>query len=87
MTNYSLLAVSNVAKFILQDENGYRVEGICFAQVDDLFARLERDFSKERVDALLSGRGNIVVQIAYYPDINEFRGNRSLQMVITHFNW
>ena len=77
----------NVAKFILQDENGYRVEGICFAQVDDLFARLERDFSKERVDALLSGRGNIVVQIAYYPDINEFRGNRSLQMVITHFNW
>ena len=40
----------NVAKFILQDESGYRVDGICFSQVKDLFARLEKDFSKERVD-------------------------------------
>lgn len=77
----------NVAKFILQDENGYRAEGICFSHVDELFARLERDFTKERVEALFAGKGNLVVQIAYYPDINEFRGKRTLQMVITHFNW
>lgn len=77
----------NVAKFLLQDERGYRVEGICFSHVDELFDRLERDFSKEKVEQLLAGRGDVVVSIAYYPEINEFRKQRSLQMVITHFDW
>lgn len=77
----------NVVKFLLQDENGYQVEGICFSKVKELFEKMQRDFSKERVEKLLAGKGDLVVSIAYYPEINEFRKKRTLQMVITHFQW
>lgn len=77
----------NVAKFELCDENGFRAEGICFSKVEELFYKLEKDFSGESVRKMEQGRGNIKVSIAYYPDVNEFRGKKTLQMVITHFDW
>lgn len=60
---------------------------ICFSKVKELFEKMQRDFSKERVEKLLAGKGDLVVSIAYYPEINEFRKKRTLQMVITHFQW
>ncbi|MBR1693127.1 MAG: single-stranded-DNA-specific exonuclease RecJ [Lachnospiraceae bacterium] len=77
----------SVAKFLLCDESGYRVEGICFSGVEELFAKLVRDFSDTRVERMLAGDGDLVVSIAYYPDVNEYRQKRTLQMVITHFDW
>jgi len=77
----------NVVKFILCDENEYRVDGICFSKVDELFERLIRDFGDKRVQQMLGGNGDIVVSIAYYPQVNEFNNRRNLQMVITHFDW
>lgn len=61
----------NVAGFILEDENGYRVNGVYFgdaqAFLEELKARGER------------------VNIVYYPEVNEFRGNVTLQMVVSHY--
>lgn len=77
----------NVAKFMLRDEEGYQVEGVCFSKVEELFDRLTKDFTPKRVQKMLAGDGDIVVSIAYYPEVNEYHGKRSLQMVITHFDW
>jgi hypothetical protein len=33
-------------------------------------------------DALYAGRADLSVSIVYYPDINEWRGRKSLQFVI-----
>ncbi len=63
----------NVAGFVLEDENGYRVNGIYFGEAE-LFAQQVRE------------NGNRI-NIIYYPDINEFRGNRTLQIVATHYNF
>ena len=37
-------------------------------------------------DALLQGRGgHIKIAVTYYPDINEYMGKRTPQIVITHY--
>lgn len=63
----------NVAGFLLRDEGGYEVEGIFFGEADQF------------VEEVRAHNGKI--NVIYYPDINEFRGKRTLQMVVTHYNF
>lgn len=57
----------NVLKFLLSDGNGWNIEAIQFQDVE------ETDSSIEVGDW---------ISVAYYPDINEYMGKRSLQLVI-----
>src|SRR5699024_6636552 len=62
----------NTLKISLE-KNGNLINGIKFNAVDDYKYLLEKF------------KGNITgnsIDIVYYPDINEFRGNRSLQIKI-----
>lgn len=63
----------NVAGFVLEDENGYRVDGVYFGEAE-LFVQQVAEHNH---------RMNII----YYPDINEFRGNKNLQIVVNHYNF
>lgn len=61
----------NVAGFVLEDESGYRVNGVYFGEAEFFAAQVKDNQNR--------------INITYYPDINEFRGNRTLQIVITHY--
>ncbi len=63
----------NVAGFTLADERGYLVEGIYFGEAETFAQQVERHM----------GRINVI----YYPDVNEFRGNKTLQLVVTNYNF
>ncbi len=63
----------NVAGFTLEDENGYYVSGVYFGEADT-FAQQVKEHD---------GR----IDVVYYPEINEFRGNSSLQIVVNHYNF
>ena len=60
----------NVAGFLLTDETGRKLNGIYFGEAERFFEEMQ---------------GRQSLQIVYYPDINEFRGNRSLQIVVTNY--
>ena len=60
----------NVAVFLLTDETGRKLNGIYFGKAERFYEEMQ---------------GRQSVQIVYYPDINEFRGNRSLQIVVTNY--
>ena len=60
----------HVLKMTLQEENGYKCEAIAFKDADGFKEQLEKDRT---------------VTVAYYPSVNEFRGVRTLQAVITHY--
>ena len=60
----------NVAGFLLTDETGRKLNGIYFGEAERFYEEMQ---------------GRQSVQIVYYPDINEFRGNRSLQIVVTNY--
>lgn len=60
----------NVAGFLLTDETGRKLDGIYFGEAERFYEEMQ---------------GRQSLQIVYYPDINEFRGNRSLQIVVTNY--
>ena len=61
----------NVAKATAIDAAGKRMEAICFHDAQEFAERCERNNGK--------------MSITFYPGINEFRGERQIQIVITHY--
>jgi len=64
-------ANKNVLKMSLRDEAGCVLDGICFSDA-------------EKLEEKLKNEGN-VISILYYPDINEYNGNKSIQIVVTDY--
>ena len=67
----------NVLKLQVQDVNGCRIEAMLFHHADDFLGKLEEQYGKTEVEALLKGRGRqIRISMTYYPDINEYIGGK-----------
>lgn len=76
----------NVLKLQVQDMNGCRIEAMLFHHADDFLGKLEEQYGKTEVEALLKGRGRqIRISMTYYPDINEYMGEKTPQIVVTHY--
>ena len=76
----------NVLKLQVQDVNGCRIEAMLFHHADDFLGKLEEQYGKTEVEALLKGRGRqIRISMTYYPDINEDMGKKTPQIVVTHY--
>lgn len=78
----------NVLKLQVQDVNGCRIEAMLFHHADDFLGKLEEQYGKTEVEALLKGRGRqIRISMTYYPDINEYMGKKTPQIVVTHYRY
>ena len=76
----------NVLKLQVQDVNGCRIEAMLFHHADDFLGKLEEQYGKTELEALLKGRGRqIRISMTYYPDINEYMGKKTPQIVVTHY--
>lgn len=76
----------NVLKIKAQDANGSVIEAMLFQNVEGFLKNMEETYGRMEVDALLQGRGgHIKIAVTYYPDINEYMGKRTAQIVITHY--
>lgn len=76
----------NVLKLQVQDVNGCRIEAMLFHHADDFLGKLEEQYGKTELEALLKGRGRqIRISMTYYPDINEYMGEKTPQIVVTHY--
>ena len=76
----------NVIKFAMEDRDGEVREGIYF-NVPEISENIINWFGQEEYDKLLHGwLNNIVLNIAYYPTINEFNGNRTIQFQIKRYS-
>lgn len=69
ITGYSPIGRDGMyTKLILQNERGYTIEAMAFFKSDTL----QRAFEEK-----------LPIGCTYYPEINEFRGNKKLQIIIT----
>lgn len=76
----------NVGKYTVADENGKIYEMIYFGDIEALNDYMRRKFGEESVDNLYyRSCRNIQMSVVYYPDVNEFRGNVSVQMVMKYY--
>ncbi|MBR3035788.1 MAG: single-stranded-DNA-specific exonuclease RecJ [Lachnospiraceae bacterium] len=73
----------NVLKLRIADESGRQIEAVDFQDGPELLQFLQTEFGEEAIEKARVGRENpIDLALAFYPDINEFRGSVTLQLVI-----
>lgn len=84
----------NVGKYIVADEDGRRYEMIYFGDIEGFHEYISAKYGAGAVDRLYrtgtwtnssTQSEPIVLSVVYYPDVNEYRGNVSLQMVMKYY--
>lgn len=73
----------NYMKLDLVNRRGENISAVYFADADDFLSEMEEFYGKEEKENFLNGRNNnIYMNIVYCPEINEFRGQKSIQAQI-----
>lgn len=76
----------NVFKGVVQNQEGDRMEAIYFGDVDDFTDFLVEEYGQQQYEHMLRGDANTIdIGLTYYPTINEFRGRKTLQIVIQNY--
>lgn len=76
----------NVGKYRVEDANGGRYDMMCFADLEKFHAFLAENFGAREVDRLYKeGSDSICISIVYYPDINVYRGQEELQIIMQDY--
>ena len=75
----------NVLKLNLENEDGATAEAIYY-EVDSFLEDIRNWFGNDECDQMLHGwLNNVVLDVAYYPMINEYNGTRTVQLRILHY--
>ncbi|MGN1180575.1 MAG: single-stranded-DNA-specific exonuclease RecJ [Suilimivivens sp.] len=78
----------NVGKYMIADEEGKIYDMIYFGDLNRLHEFLADKYGKKTVDFLYEGRlkrGEMVISMAYYPDINVYAGRENIQIVMQYY--
>lgn len=68
------------ARIIFMDNSGYNIEAVDF-NGNKFIEAIKMWFSDEECDRMLKGLSNgVILDVAYYPDVNEYNGNKSIQI-------
>ena len=76
----------NVLKLQVKDLHGTRMDAMYFGDVNTFVEYVREKFGDIACEGLLRGHGHgIVMAFTYYPDINEYQGVRTPQIVIQNY--
>ena len=79
-------ANQNVGKYVVKDETGRSYDMIYFGDIEGLNVYMARKYGQEAVKMLYDkNTDDILLSVIYYPEVNEYRGNVSLQMVMKYY--
>lgn len=78
----------NVLKIRLESEEGYQIDGLYFGDVSSFVDQAVVYYGQEAVDQAFQGRRNgIKINVIYYPNCNEFQGQKTLQIFIENYQF
>ena len=73
-------------RLLLRTENGGNMTALMFRNVTEFEERVTEKYSTEAYEGLFSGKAQSVkMDIVYEPSVNEFRGEKSVQIMIENF--
>lgn len=76
----------NVLKLILRTEHGCIISAVYFGDVDAFREYYSKKYGENEVNQAFLGRKNeIRMSVVYYPEINRYQGNESVQIVIKNY--
>ncbi|NLN14004.1 MAG: single-stranded-DNA-specific exonuclease RecJ [Tissierellia bacterium] len=80
---YKYGANNNVIKLILESKRGTLLEGIIFYDDGSFEEQIQSKYGRDALNRLIKGMdNNISLDILYYPNINEYNGKTSIQLII-----
>lgn len=75
----------NVVKVVMESGDGYTSDGIYF-NAQEFSDNIIEWFGQEEYDKLLHGwLNNVMLNVVYYPSVNEFNGKRTIQLQIKRY--
>ncbi len=76
----------NVLRLNLISEKGKRITAIYFGDIDDFREYYGEKYGYNEVESALMGKNNkILISMVYYPAINAYNGNESIQFQIQYY--
>ena len=76
----------NVLKLTLRTERGISISAVYFGDVDGFREYYSKKYGESEVQQAFSGRTNAIrMSVVYYPEINRYQGNESIQIVIKNY--
>lgn len=76
----------NVLKIQFLSKEGLLVEGIYFGDIVEFENTMMMKYGENELKNLYEGhKNNIYIDIVFYPEVNQFNGNTSIQLVIEDF--
>lgn len=76
----------NVMKAKVVNGSGARIEALYFGQIDQLQEYIIEEFGQQEWERMMHGdRNNVDLGLTYYPDINEYMGRKTPQIVIQNY--
>ena len=76
----------NVLKARVLDGSGMILEALCFGDIEEWKRYTIEKYSEKALEDLMMGKENPVeFALTYYPGVNEFRGKKTLQIVIQNY--
>ena len=76
----------NMLKLRVKDREGTSIEAVHFGDAGEFLEAVEEKYGKGQADKLLSGQAEGVrMSLTFYPGINEYMGNRTMQITITNY--
>ena len=89
MRGYIMGKNRNMARFDVIDEGGMRYSMVCFRNLEKFTEYAEQKAGKETAERLFANGlypdEAILMDVIYYPNINEFRGKTSLQYILQDY--
>lgn len=76
----------NVLKLQVKNRQNAVIEALYFGDIEQWNAFVQQEYGEDQLEAVYQGRQNRVdLALTYYPSVNEFRGMKTLQIVIQNY--
>ncbi len=76
----------NVCRMQVESQGGTRMNAVCFGQVEQLLNFLQEKFGRQALEQTLAGRDSgMRASFLYYPDLNVYNGQESLQIIVKNY--
>ena len=77
---------NDMARFRAKTPSGRSVELLLFRNTDSFFEKMDSKYGEGTAERLKEGSvQNVLMDIIYYPSVNEYQGSRSIQFIINDF--
>lgn len=76
----------NVLKLNLMTESGVRISAVYFGDIEVFKDYYSKKYGVREIEAAFAGRENqLRMSVVYYPEINDYQGDMSVQLVIRNY--